>query len=109
MLGPHRLRAVASAPARPEAEEFTSGTLGTGVLEIEAPLYFAPLPRTTVFSKLYDVEAATVVSHGLLWATVDAVGPLLPAEVATKTPAAAAPRKAYSTASTTVLVAPEIE
>ena len=83
--------------------------LGSGVLLIEAPLYFWPLPSTTVFSKTACVDAATVVTHGLLWATVEAVGPLLPAEAATKTPAAAAPRKAYSTASTTVLVAPEIE
>ena len=35
-------------------------------------------------------SAATGVSHGLVWPTVEAPGPLLPAEVATKTPAAAA-------------------
>ncbi len=50
-----------------------------------------------------------MVSQGLLWATVEAVGPLLPAEAATKTPASAAPAKAISTGSTTVSVAPEIE
>ena len=109
MFGPHRFTAVASAPAAPTAEELTSGALGTAVLEMLAPLYFWPLPSTTVFSKLACVEAATVVSHGLLCATVEAVGPLLPAEVATKTFAAAAPRNANSTASTTVPVAPEIE
>ena len=77
------------------------GVLGSAVPLIEAPLNFWPLPSTTVFSKTACVDAATVVTHGLLCATVEAVGPLLPAEVATKTPAAAAPRKAYSTASTT--------
>ena len=50
-----------------------------------------------------------MVSHGLLWATVEASGPLLPAEAATKMPASAAPSKATSTESTTVSVAPEIE
>jgi hypothetical protein len=44
-----------------------------------------------------------------LCATVEAAGPLLPADVAMNTPAFAAPRNAYSTASTTVLVAPEME
>ncbi len=45
------------------------------------------------------VDAATVVSHGEGWLVVEAVGPLLPEEAATKTPAAAARMKASSTAS----------
>ena len=55
------------------------------------------------------MPAATVVNQGLLCATVEAAGPELPAEAATNTPAAAAPKKAYSTASTTVVRAPLIE
>ncbi len=43
--------------------------------------------------------AATVVIHGLGWLVVDASGPLLPDEAATNTLAAAAFRKAISTAS----------
>ena len=52
-----------------------------------------PLPSVTepCLSRLW-VPAATVVIHGLGWATVPDVGPLLPAEAATKTPASAAPR-----------------
>ena len=53
--------------------------------------------------------AATVVSHGELWATVEAPGPLLPADVATKTLASAAKRNASSTGSTTKVREPEIE
>ena len=53
--------------------------------------------------------AATVVSHGELWATVEAPGPLLPADAATKTLAAAALKNATSTGSTTKLREPEIE
>ena len=46
------------------------------------------------------VLAATVVIHGRLCATVLAPGPLLPAEAATNTPAAAALKNASSTGST---------
>ena len=53
--------------------------------------------------------AATVVSHGELWATVLAAGPLLPAEVAAKTPASAENRNASSTGSTTNVREPENE
>ena len=55
------------------------------------------------------MPAATVVTHGLLCATVVAPGPLLPAEVATKTPASAAPKNAISTGSTELVRLPEIE
>ena len=69
-----------------------------------------PLPSVTVLvDRRSCVLAATVVSHGELCATVEAPGPLLPAEVATKTPAAAALRNASSTGSTTKVREPEIE
>ena len=87
----------------------TSGVRGILVPAIEAPANFWPSPSTRVFSKFTCVVEATVVSHGLLWATVEASGPELPAEAAMKTPASAAPSKATSTASTTVSVAPEME
>jgi hypothetical protein len=45
------------------------------------------------------VELPTVVSHGLMWATGAVAGPELPADAATNTPAAAAPRKATSVGS----------
>ena len=46
------------------------------------------------------VLAATVVTHGATWSRVEAPGPLLPADAETKTPAAAADRKASSIGST---------
>ena len=55
------------------------------------------------------MPAATVVSQGLGWATVDAVGPLLPAEAATNTPASAANRNATSTGSRKFVDVPLIE
>src|SRR6266545_2624254 len=75
-----------SAPARPTAE---AGTIGPETpFVIEAPANVAPLPRVSVVTPLrLCVPAATDASHGLMWATVLAVGPLLPADVATKTPA----------------------
>ena len=69
-----------------------------------------PLPSVTepVPLRLW-VPAATVVSQGPGWATVLVVGPLLPAEAATKTPASAAFRKAISTASRKLVCEPLIE
>ena len=55
------------------------------------------------------VPAATVVIHGLGWATVLAVGPLLPAEAATNTPASAAYRNAISTGSRKLVTEPLTE
>ena len=55
------------------------------------------------------VLAPTVVTHGLAWPTVGAPGPRLPAEAATKTPAAVAWRNASSTESVTVSPGPETE
>src|SRR5512132_4288528 len=65
------------------------------------PAYFLPLPRTTVPAYGATVLAATVVTHGVTWFAVDAPGPALPAEVATKMPADAADRNARSTGSST--------
>ena len=47
--------------------------------------------------------------HGLGWATVDAAGPLLPADALTYTPAAAANRNETSTEFVNAVVVPEIE
>ncbi len=52
------------------------------------------------------VVAATVVIHGEPWSRVDAPGPALPAEADTKTPAAAAPRNAWSVSETVLSAAP---
>ncbi len=60
-----------------------------------------PLPSTTVPACGATVLAATVVSQGATWLSVDAPGPSLPAEVATKMPALAAERNARSTGSST--------
>ena len=48
---------------------------------IDAPRIVRPLPSSTVFSKVRCVVPATVVTHGLLWDTVDAPGPAFPAVV----------------------------
>jgi len=76
----------------------------------DAPWYVAPLPSVTdpTPSRLC-VPAATVVTHGLGCATVLPPGPSLPAEVATKTPASAANRKATSTGSRKLVRVPLIE
>jgi hypothetical protein len=55
------------------------------------------------------VPAATVVVHGLGWATVPVVGPLFPADSLTKMPASAANRNAISTGSAKFVVVPLIE
>ncbi len=63
-------------------------------------MYSSPLPRTSFCSAIQCVLAAAPVVHGVgHLPSVLAFGPLLPAEVATKTPASAANRNATSTAS----------
>ena len=63
----------------------------------------APFPSVSVASEAREcVLAATVVSHGPVWATVEAPGPSLPADAATNTPARAANRNAISTGSAIV-------
>ncbi len=61
----------------------------------------SPLPSSTTWNARRNVDAATVVTHGAGWSSVLAPGPLLPAELATKTPAFDAPRKAWATESST--------
>jgi hypothetical protein len=69
-----------------------------------------PLPSVTEpWPSRLCVPAATVVIHGLGWATVPVVGPLLPAEAETKTPAFAANRNAISAGSAKFVVVPLIE
>ena len=55
------------------------------------------------------MPAAIVVIHGLGCATVEAVGPLLPAEALTYTPASAANRNETSTEFVNAVDVPEIE
>src|SRR5262249_45123375 len=81
---------------------------------IDAPVNVALVPSLEFTVSVESnsrrwVDAATVVTHGDRWLTVEAVGPSLPAEVATKTPAAYASRKASSTGSVNGVVPPEIE
>ncbi len=57
----------------------------------------------------FCVEAATVVTHGDRWSLVDAPGPALPAEAATKTPAAYASRNASSVRSVNGVAPPPTE
>jgi hypothetical protein len=76
----------------------------------EEPLYFAPLPSVTEPAPSRScVPAATVVIHGLGCATVLVVGPALPAEAATNTPASAAYSQAISTGSRKLVCVPLIE
>jgi hypothetical protein len=74
-------------------------TVSDGV--VEAPTYRAPLPSSTAWKARRNVAAATVVTHGAGWSSVLAPGPLLPAELATNTPALEAARKAWATESST--------
>ena len=89
--------------------EFTSGAV-TGLAAMLAPVSVEPLPRVTEPrpSRLC-VPAATVVTQGDGWATVEAVGPLLPAEADTKMPALAAKRKAISAGSAKLVSEPLTE
>src|SRR5215217_409426 len=96
--GPQRFGLV--APAAAAAAATTTGLPATSDFMIEAPRYSEPSETLTVpSSSLGKVDAATVVSHGAAWLTVETVGPELPAEAETKTPAAAAFRKASATGS----------
>src|SRR6478735_1122056 len=109
--GKHSVVLVGFAPASPTAVETTSGA-GPAPAPTPRPVYLAPLPSVSVFVAPRSwVLAATVIVHGELCATLEAptVSPLLPAEVETKTPASAAPRKASSSAVTMYWLEPEIE
>src|SRR6476661_9240346 len=64
--------------------------------------------RTEVYWRIW-VDAATVVTHGAKCPVVPAPGPSLPADVATKTPALYASRKAISAGSVYGSVPPEME
>src|SRR6478609_1521253 len=106
--GPHRL--AFAAPGAAAAAATTTGLSATSDFMMEAPRYSEPSETLTVPTRsLGKVEAATVVSHGEAWFTVEAVGPELPAEADTKTPAAAAFRKASATGSVVLSLLPEIE
>src|SRR5688500_7881782 len=105
----HSATADALAPAAAAEDERMTEPL-VGVTFEDAPPYDEPLPSVSVASAAREcVLAATVVSQGLGWATVEAPGPLLPAEAATKTPAFDAKRNATSTGSRKFVLVPLIE
>ena len=100
---------LASAPGRPASSARMTGLGASATALNEAPVYTAPLPSVTLADKARScVEAPTVVSQGLTWATATA-GPLLPADAATKTPALAARKNACSTGSLTLVWLPLME
>src|SRR4029450_10208719 len=95
-----RVFGAQSAASPPEAEACFTDRAVTSLADptlpktvVLIPAYFLPLPRTTVPAYGATVLAATVVTQGVTWLAVDASGPALPAEVATKMPADAAVRK----------------
>src|SRR4051812_16796232 len=99
----------ASVPARPAFDARISGA-EAAPLVTDVPWYVAPFPSVIVLRNKRSCElAATVVSHGLGWATVETVGPSLPAEAATKTPASSANRNATSFELRKLVVVPPIE
>ena len=99
------MTSVGNTPARPASRERISGSAGVFAL-LDAPSSLLPLLRMTLpaYRRLW-VELATVASQGLMCDTgagtsgAGVAGPELPPDVATKTPAAAAPRKATSVGS----------
>src|SRR4051794_14114598 len=100
--GKHSAVSVGSAPATPL---LAASTTCVGVLRApvtEAPVMSNGAPGDGVTCAVAanvraGLSAATEVSHGTVVGvpTVLAPGPLLPAELATNTPASEAPRNAY--------------
>src|SRR5262249_45799487 len=96
----HSCAAVGSAPEAATSPAYTRPVDATAS-PMPGPVNVVPLP--SVIDRVNErswLLAATVVTHGELCATVDAVGPLLPADAAMKTPASAANMKETSTGST---------
>ncbi|MNI29049.1 hypothetical protein D3C73_828540 [compost metagenome] len=90
--------------------ESTTPAPVTSRFMMDAPRNLLPSENSTVpWSSCEKEVAATVVNHGAPWFTVLAVGPELPAEVATKMPAEAADRNANDTGSVVDVVEPEME
>src|SRR6478735_3366695 len=109
-LGAHSAASVARAAAVFTSTASTIGLESTSLLMTLAPANLLPSDSSAVPRRvLSNVEAATLVIQGPAWLTVEAVGPELPAEAATKIPAAAALRNARETASTVELLFPEME
>ncbi|MCY1228492.1 hypothetical protein D9M72_408130 [compost metagenome] len=108
--GAHRAALASTASAVLRAAASAMGAFATSVDMMLAPANFSPLDNSTVPRRLLLwVEAATLVIQGAAWFTVLAAGPELPADAATKIPAAAAFRKAMDTGSTVELLVPEME
>src|SRR3954467_2324655 len=84
-----------------DASTTGSGEVMPRVMDEPVSFRLAPPARsvTVDWKARCCVDAATVVTHGPLWLAVPAVGPSLPAEAETNTPAAYASRKASSTGS----------
>src|SRR5262245_36081445 len=97
------MQRAASSSAAPAAAEARAATIGVGSVSgpvVDDPMYSSPLPSTSFCSAIQCVLAAVDTVHGVgHLPRVLAPGPLLPADVATKTPASAANMKATSTAS----------
>ncbi|MCY1224223.1 hypothetical protein D9M72_363690 [compost metagenome] len=107
--GPQRFAAEGASGAAASAATTTAASL-TSDFMMDAPRNMLPSDTFTVPSRsLGKVDAATVVSHGEAWFTVDTAGPELPADAETNTPAAAAFRNARATGSVVLLVLPEME
>src|SRR3954468_3034987 len=108
-LEKHCASFTVSAPATPAFVDRITGFRDATPGTIEVPVKVAPLPSVIVSWNAVCVLAATVVSQGLGCATVETVGPLLPADAATNTPASSAKRNATSTEFRKLVVVPLIE
>jgi hypothetical protein len=101
-----RRSAVALAPGRPAA--CASMTPAVTIVASDGPEYVVGPRVTAPWPVRLCVPAATVVTHGLGWATVKK-SPSLPAEADTKMPDAAALRNAISAGSAKFVCVPETE
>ncbi len=107
--GKQRAARFVETPRAGTSPAYSSGALRTDWLAAIEPTTWVPLPSTTDPWKRLVVLAPTVVTQGAECETVPGVGPSSPAAAETKTPAAAAFRKASSTTSAIELSWPETE
>ncbi len=104
----HWIASMSIAVAALASSELTSGAV-TATGEAESPWYTSlPIVSVPAPSRLW-VPAAVVMIHGLGCATVETVGPELPADAVTKTFAAAAFRNETSTELVNAVDVPLIE
>src|SRR4051794_21433028 len=110
-FGWHCPAAVALTPERPDAAPSTSGA-GPSARVTDAPVAVSPVDSVTVaWNERASESAATAVVHGTSDGapTVPAPGPVFPAELATKTPAAAALSSAACCGPNSAEVVPPID